>query len=283
MNTLYKILILLACLVGAVAAVFIFARTRMTPPSSFHAKNMYPKVIEASVDSLDDYQNISDMRLAHLKLDDKIHRFHTENGIEREQADQYTLKINKVYGEELSDYGLGLFNRSTWNDGEIKTMVGWVNELNGAKLSSGDPAIPDDVKDSFAKINQIYNSYNEALRLANSTGFSSISDAKAKIDKVGNYKNDPYLKNNTSLMNALSNLPGKLAQSHYNYVERLVSSLNGYRSMSPEHFSNLATKAENALNEYNKTGIYGSGKPSASGLSNKLNCIEDDALYYFYE
>lgn len=105
-----------------------------------------------------------------------------------------------------------------------------------------------------------------------------------KYQRHASYRSADYLKNNASLVNALDLLPNRLAQSHYNHVSSIVNALGGYNNVSKDYYMNtLIPRADNAINEYKNTKIYGGNKPNVSDLEGRAVNLVTSAMNYYGE
>lgn len=250
MKNSVKVLLLILCSIGAVAAILIFAKTQVAPPSGIEIVDQYPDNLAAACNEINNSGSIDENRQTYLKLKDKIERLRLEGKISNSLADEKHSSINEVYGNHLTQAGLGSFSSSKWDMNRINQLVGYIDELGQDKLSSGTSAVSSKFNSDAKTIHGVLKDYADALALSKRTGFSSVSDAQSKVTKANNYKMQPYLRNNTELVNALNALPGKIADNHYKYVAGQINRMENYRDMSRESFATLTQQAERVMNEY---------------------------------
>lgn len=284
MKTSVKILLLVLFSIGAIAGVLVFAKTRVAPPSNLELIDQYSLNLRASCASFDTIKDFNDSRIEYIRLDDKLNLFLSENAIDAKVSDEYRKKINETYGKSLRTYGFGIFQKSVWPEDKLNELLSMLTSLKGDKLTTGENAVSDDFITSSDKINSIIGDYRAALRLSRSTSFNGINDASSKIQKAKRYRSAEYLKNNAALVNALDALPERIAQSHYGHVSNLVNALGGYYSVSKDYYMNtLIPRADNALNEYKNTKIYGGNKQSVTALENQAVNLVTAAMNYYGE
>lgn len=284
MKTSVKILLLVLFSIGAIAGVLVFAKTRVAPPSNLELVDQYSLNLKASYASFDTIKDFNDSRVEYIRLDDKLNRFLSENAIDAKVSDEYRKKINETYGKSLRTYGFGIFQKSIWPEDKLNELLSMLISLKGDKLTTGENAVSDDFITSSDKINSIIGDYRAALRLSRSTSFNGVNDASSKIQKAKSYRSAEYLKNNAALVNALDALPGRIAQSHYGHVSNLVNALGGYYSVSKDYYLNtLIPRADNAINEYKNTKIYGGNKQSVTALENQAVNLVTAAMNYYGE
>lgn len=284
MKTSVKILLLVLFSIGAIAGVLVFAKTQVAPPSNLELVDQYSINLESACASFDTIKDFNDSHVEYIRLDDKLTRFLTENAIDAKKSDEYRKKIDGTYGKSLKSYGFGLFQKSVWPEEKLNELLSMLTSLKGDKLTTGEDAVSDDFIASSDKINGIIADYSAALRLSRSTSFNGVNDASSKIQKAKSYRSAEYLKNNAALINALDALPGRIAQSHYGYVSGLVNALGSYHNVSKDYYMNtLIPRADNAINEYKNTKIYGGNKQSVSDLENRAVNLVTAAMNYYGE
>lgn len=284
MKTSVKILLLVLFSIGAIAGVLVFAKTRVAPPSNLELVDQYSINLESSCATFDTIKDFIDSRMEYIRLDDKLNRFLSENTIDAKHSDEYRKKIDETYGKSLKTYGFGLFQKSVWPEDKLNELLTMLSSLKEDKLTTGENAVSNEFITSSDKINSIIADYRTALRLSRNTSFNGVSDASSKIQKAKGYKGAEYLKNNAALVNALDALPGRIAQSHYGHVSGLVNALGGYYSVSKDYYMNtLIPRADNAINEYKNTKIYGGNKQNVSDLENRAVNLVTAAMNYYGE
>lgn len=284
MKTSVKILLLVLFSIGAIAGVLVFAKTRVAPPSNLELVDQYSLNLTVSCASFDTIKDFNNSRVEYIRLDDKLNRFLSENAIDAKVSDEYRKKIDETYGKSLRTYGFGIFQKSVWPEDKLNELLSMLTSLKGDKLTTGENAVSDDFIASSDKINSVIGDYRAALRLSRSTSFNGVNDAASKIQKAKSYRSAEYLKNNAALVNALDALPGRIAQSHYGHVSGLVNSLGSYYSVSKDYYMNtLIPRADNAINEYKNTKIYGGNKQSVSDLESRAVNLVTAAMNYYGE
>ena len=279
MKTRVKIILLMLFTVGAVTGVLATAKKIADPPTKFPVVDQYSKAIQADVLELDSASNFTQSRNLYAVLDDKVKRFRTEDVIGNAAADECRKKIDTSYGEHLKTYCHRILNSPNWTGSQLIALNESANALCADKLTDGTQVVS---RKKFKELNDVMSLYNAALRAASNTSFVSIPDAKSKINTAKNYKKNKYIKNNSSLAAALNAVPAKIAASHYNHVNAVVSKLGRYRSVSQSHYDNvLTTQADNAIEQYEDTDIYGSNKKSIAPVKARANSLVIAATNYY--
>lgn len=282
MKTPVKILILVIVFLGLISGIFIFAKTRISPPKDIETINQFANRLQSDFEVFDSISDYNECRKEYLKIDDKLTLLYTENIIDSEIKDEYKGKINDKFGDLLISHSFDMLKKSVWPEDQINDINALISQLKNEKLISGDVAVSDNFIKQANNFNSIINSYREALRFSKNTSFNGISDASSKIAKVKKYLSQPYLKNNAVLVNALNAMPKKIAQSHYNSVSNIVSSLNNYHNVPKEHYVNtLIPHADKAIQDYKNTKIYGGSKPGISSLEDRAGNMVKSAMNYY--
>jgi hypothetical protein len=282
MKTSIKILLLVFFSIAAIAGVLIFEKTRVAPPSNLKLVDQYAKSLQSECASLDAVPDFATCHSEYVRIDDKIQRFYAERVLTNEVSDDCRKKIDNTYGKSLTSYAFDLLQKSVWPEDKLNDILLEFSTLKGDKLTNGEKAVSDDFISSANKFASIIDDYKSALRLSQNTSYRGIGDASSKISKAKSYMTADYLKNNASLVNALDVLPDRIAQSHYKYVDALVSSLSGYYYVTKDYYMNtLIPKVDKAINEYKATKIYGNQKRSISDLELKAERLVTDAMKYY--
>lgn len=284
MKTSVKILLLILFSIGAIIGVLVFAKTRVSPPSNLELVDQYSANLKYACASFDSIKDFDTARIEYVCLDDRLNRFYSENAIDAKISDDFRKEIDETYGKKLKIYGFSLLKKSFWAEDTLNELIAMLASLKGDKLSTGETAVSEDFIASSNRINSIIADYRAALRLSRSTSFNGVNDASAKIQKARHYRSSEYLKNNAALVNALDALPVRIAQSHYRHVNGQVNALGGYSSVSKDYYMNtLIPRADNAINEYKNTKIYGGNKQSVSDLENRAVSLVTAAMNYYDE
>lgn len=276
-----KIIILIVFAIVALAGIYIYARTKVAPPGEVKIVEQYTPVLESGVSNMASINDFGAMREAYIALNDKVSRYHAENVIDNAVTDRYRVKIDSIYGAALVYYGYNQFERSVWHYDSIVNVVKMLDELLAVELTNGNSATSDEFKMRARDIKGIVEVYHKAIRLTKNTRFTTVNDANDKIRQAHTYAAHPYLRYNVALINDLNAVTERLANSHYDYVNRLVNSLYNYTSMTKDDYMRSVERVEKAIKEYKNTSIYGSKKKSIYDLCNSLESHKKQADTYY--
>ncbi len=279
-----KVGLLILAVLAAIAGVFVFAKTIVRPPANLKPVDQYAILLDKECAYFDTISEFQISRVEYIKLDDKLRLYVSEGVLEPKLSDAYRQKIDATHGKQLANYGYGLLKQSSWQDSKLNELQAMLKELYADELYSGEKAATEEFVGWYSHLTNVIESYRSALALSRSTSFNGVGDASSKITKAKNYRSADYLRNNIALVNALDALPGKLAQSHYNYVSGKVNALADYTNVSKDYYTEtLIDRANKALTEYKNTTIYGNNKQSVSELENRTRDYVTAAMRYYSE
>lgn len=282
MKTSIKIALLILFSVAAVGAILIFAKTQMDPPSQIKMIDQYAAALDSDCQTMQSANSFGKERTLYATLNDKIERFTTEQVMSNPTADRFRLQANAIYGRHLTEYGYNILQQSEWPGATLSNILDYIQGLTASKLSSGDKGISEEMETSLGKLRSIIDDYHTALNLSRSTSYNGMEDASSKIARANAYKSKNFLKNNTELVAALNALPGRVAASHYSYVERMVERLNSYTTNPKDvYLSTIVPQADAAINDYKKASIYGSQKRSIDDLESEAVTLVTTAMNYY--
>lgn len=277
MNKSVKILLLVIGVIIAIGGVLLFMKTIVSPPQDLEFKDQYEIALNQKIE---DFRKVDSHNLEHefAIVTDLTHRFKAESNIDDKLFDREYTEIIGVYSPKFAQYCFGQFQKSVWNENEHKWMEDRIDQLRKLTIEDGSRKIMDNYTESdgqFSIILKIIGKYRDAKALSNRIGYSGLSEARARISKVNQYKQDDYLKNNAALMKALNSLPSRLEASHYSLLRAKVSALANYYSYSPDSYDVLSDNVVAALKEYKQNAH------SVYGTSRNLSDLEVDASRYY--
>lgn len=277
MNKPIKILLLVVAVIVAIGGVLFYMKTIVSPPQQLSFKNQYEIQLKKDIE---DFRKVGQDSLERTfaMLADKSRRFKAESVIDEKAFDQNYAEIIGVYSPKLAQYCFGQFSKSVWDDGDLKWMEGRIAQLRDLTVENGSKKIMSDFSEADGKFTIILKTigkYREAKALSNRTDFSGLDEARARINKANQYKQDDYLKNNASLVKALNNLPSRLEASHYATLRSKVNQLANYYNYSADSYDTMSDRVVAALKEYkqNARSVYGEAR--------SLDGLESDASRYY--
>lgn len=250
----------------------IYAKTQVAPPTNISPIDQYSQNLEAYYEQTASPEDFTQGRENWMAFGDRLRRFSKENVIDDALADEYRVKIDGRYGEDLIAYGFATFHDSTWPEQRLSNVDLLLRELEGDKLSNGQPAVDSEFTTKAAEIRRVISDYRSAWAIANSGGYRSISDSQSRLSQARTYMSAPFLQNNTALVTALGNLPKKIADAHYAYVAGQVSRLSNY-SLDETSYDNLTASVDKVIKEYRNASCYGNQKRSIEDVAARANAL----------
>ena len=277
MNKSVKILLLVVAVIIAIGGVLLFMKTIVSPPQDLEFKNQFEVALNQKIDVFKKVDS-NNLEREFATLTDLAHRFKSESNIDDKLFDKEYTEIIGVYSPKFAQYCFGQFQKSVWDESEHKWMEERIAQLRKLTVEDGSRKIMDNYAESdgrFSIILKTIGKYREAKALSNRTGYSGLSEARSRISKANQYKQDDYLKNNAALMKALNSLPSRLEASHYASLRAKVNTLANYYNYSADSYDALSDNVVAALKEYKQNA------QSVYGESRSLSDLEADASRYY--
>lgn len=272
-----KILLLVVAVIIAIGGVLFFIKTMVSPPQDLKFKNQYESALNQKIDEFKKVDS-NNLEREFAKLTDLAHRFKAESNIDDKIFDKEYTEIIGVYSPKFAQYCFGQFQKSVWDESEHKWMEVRIAQLRKLTVEDGSRKIMDNYEESngrFSIIIKTIGKYREAKALSNKVGYSGLGEARSRIIKANQYKQDDYLKNNAALMKALNSLPSRLEASHYAALRAKVNTLANYYNYSADRYDALSDNVVAALKEYKQNA------QSVYGESRSLANLEADASRYY--
>ncbi len=277
MNKSIKILLLVVAVIIAIGGVLLFMKTIVSPPKNLEFKNQFEIALNQKIDNLRKVDS-NNLEREFATLTDLAHRFKSESNIDDKLFDKEYTEIIGVYSPKFAQYCFVQFQKSVWDESEHKWMEERIAQLRKLTVEDGSRKIMDNYAESdgrFSIILKTIDKYREAKALSNRTGYSGLSEARFRISKANQYKQDDYLKNNAALMKALNSLPSRLEASHYASLRAKVNTLANYYGYYADSYDALSDNVVAALKEYKQNA------QSVYGESRSLSDLEADASRYY--
>lgn len=284
MNKSVKILLLVVAVIIAIGGVLLFMKTIVSPPQDLEFKNQYELALNQKIEGFKKVDS-DNLEREFATLTDLAHRFKEESSIDDKFFDQEYTEIIGVYSPKFAQYCFGQFQKSVWDESEHKWMEDRIAQLRKLTIEDGSRKIMDNYAESdgrFSIILKTIGKYREAKSLSNRISYSGLGEARSRISKANQYKQDDYLKNNAALMKALNSLPSRLEASHYAALRAKVNTLANYYSYSADSYDVLSDNVVAALKEYkqNAQSVYGESR-SLSGLEADASRYYNAAVEYY--
>lgn len=282
-NTGKKILILATVIVIAVAGILVFYPTIVAPPNKVASENLHIKDLSSSINGFSNSQTYVYNDSVYNTVTDKIGLYLKEGFLTDEETDYQVKSFVQKYIPVFVDLCYKKFNASKWMESDHTAIRKRIKELKALTVDNGETKV---VTGSFltdlGNIEGIIDTYYEAKKAASFSSFVSVSDANSKITKAENYRNTPYIKNCTELVNKLAAVKVSIGNSHYSYVEGQVATLRNYRNMTKDEFRNQANAVNGKISEYeNNKSKYGSAAKDTKALKDRAAEYYREAMAYY--
>ena len=282
-NTAKKILILASVIVLAVAGILVFYPTIVAPPGAVTTENLHINDVSSSLNGFSAQQTYVYNDSVYNTVTDKIELYRKEGFLTDEETDYQVKSFVQKYIPIFVELCYKKFNASTWRESDHTAIRKRIKDLKGLTVDNGNTKV---VTGSFltdlGNIEGIIDTYYEAKKAAAYSSFVSVSDANSKITKAENYRNTPYIKNCTELVNKLAAVKVNIGNSHYSYVEGQVATLRNYRNMTKDDFKSLASTVNSKIQEYeNNKSKYGSSAKDPKALKDRAAELYREAMAYY--
>lgn len=244
-----KVLILLFALIASVFAVLVFAKTITKPPVDMHFSNPHQIALEKDIQSMNEAfpeEEQFDLIKSELEFQTKEHL------LDESEHDKVADLLVSVYVPLFHSYSWSCFSSNSWSERNMAAIQNRCESLKSLSLmETGGRALDnnEELSRQFDSICEVVNDYYTAISIAKSTTFTTIDNARDVINRANSLKNKYPLKNYTSLVSQMDELPRMIEQSHYNY---LVSSVNQLDCSNYEfYWSNTREDSIRYENHYN--------------------------------
>ena len=263
----------MAALAGFVLGVAYFAKSIVEPPMQTEFDNLHLISLHDDVMSLEQHPTNS---RADSVFDYTLHAARFWSG---EQL--ITIGESDTIIEELVNKYTPIFLRSahkyfegaSWNKTKNDALNEKAHLLKSLRhQTTRKYTLDGDLRIQVDSVKIIIGTYNEAKKLAENTNFVSLDNSRSKIETAKDYAKWVYLKNCTSLISQLDELPKKLENSHFSYLKKRVDSLASCYDRAT--FNDVAQEIKEYSDHAND--VYGT-----SHTSQDIDKLKEQADYYF--
>lgn len=283
MNNTIKILILVFSVAFAIGGVLVYAKTIVAPPIAPRQTNQYINNLNEELNNLLEAKT-------HLKEDsifqtslNKIAIYVSESKISMEEGDLQIDTLLSIYSKLFIKRSFAYFSQSRWVKSKHVYIMSNVSKLRKIRHYDGSSVLPCELSDSLKILEHIISDYDMAKSISCETKFTSVKNARILIDRAEKYAKDPYLSHCSELVHQLNGLKPKIAQSHYEYLQREVERLSQYTQYSQSYFEEiLAARVNEEINEYddNADSLYGT-RCDTGELTKKAEQYFSTAIDYY--
>ena len=280
MKTPIKIIILIVVIFAAVGGVMVYMKTRVAPPDPLKLETKNNFLADSVTKACTNTTDLKAMPKERIVALDMLALLNSESLLAENDANKRISAIENHYADLVGKFSSDVFRGSVWNQSDLDSIKALATSRLRAVDLSGAPALNNEMTDVMRSQLAILSDYNAAKAIASSTSFVSVADAQRKISDANRWKNHKVLANNHQLMSQLQAVPRNLSESHYASLERKLASLSNYSTISsPEEYTRLRYNPfVAALDEYERTQIYGEYKKSTGGLLSRANDLNNQAI-----
>lgn len=282
-NTAKKILILATVIALAVSGILVFYPTIVAPPEAIPMDNLHIKDLSVSINGFTDKKTYAYNDFVYNTVIDKISLYGKEGFLNVEETNYQKKSLVQKYIPVFVDLCYKKFSASKWIESDLVAIRKRISDLKGLTEDKGKTKVVTvSYLTDLDNIDGIIDTYYDAKKAASYSSFISVSDANDKITSAENYRNTPYIKNCTALMDKLAKVKVKIGNSHYSYIERQVAFLRNYRIMRKDKFMEQANIVNGELREYeNNMSKYGSAAVDINTLKTRAAGIYREAMDYY--
>ncbi len=283
MKTTGKILVLAISFIIAIAAVMVYAKTQVEPPTALKQANQYDADLRSCIAALAQADGYLQEDSIFAVTSDRIGIFAGQEKISETDADRNTDALLSRYVPLFLKRSFGKFLLSSWSDADHDYMLAAIARIRAVRHCDNTVAATRMAQDSLSEIVNIIGRYRKARALSRHTAFRGIGNAQSVISQARQYAKDPWLSHCTGLVEALSSVRSGIALSHYNYLVGQVLKMAQYRSYSQSYYENsLVPQVDAALTEYENraSALYGSRR-NVEDLWSMAKNYYDEALSYY--
>lgn len=277
MKTPIKISLLLFAVLLAVGGVLIYVKTSVTPPQSLKFDNQYSSFLHKNVE---DYRNSAAgyAEADFNKFSDLSSRLLSEERIDNQTYEKEFGEFLGLHAPRFAEWCFSLFHQPVWNKNDLNNIESKISLFKSIKNPDGSKTLLDNFPPVISQLNEVSDvlgNYKQASAVA-ASGYVSLNDSRDKISRARDFAQDPYLRNNQSLVASLNNLPSKLENAHFNSLKSKVSSLAHFENYSESNYENLSDRVLEDIREYkdNAHQVY--------GTSHSVDDLKNKASEYYY-
>lgn len=274
-KALVKSSILALAIAIAVGGVLFFIQTVVSPPENIKVENVHTQDIRKVAKSYN--PNELELNEAVNQFDAIVDRatiYKEDSFIEDKICDDVVSSSAEKISTKFVSWSMSKFGQTTWNHDDHVIMIKLINKLRYVTVAQGSKkALDSKALASLTKIESIIGEYGNAWAVAKQTSFINYDDAYAKRKKAESLARSEYLRNCTSLVNALNSVGEKLEKScFYKLKSRIDNLQNLYSFESKGAYDNESSRVYDMIQGFEKTQAFG---VSTSAHAKVLKDLQD--------
>ena len=258
MNKSIKIILLIVATIAAIGGVMAFYRTIVSPPSHMKFKNQYVEAVRQDITDIKSWSQDS-LEVPYQTIVDEVSFMWGDSLLTNQERDELLEKFAVEYVPAFVSSCNNKFSQSVWEKSSLQQMSVMIDQLRSLTSSGGTSIVGGDANGSLSEVQNVISNYYAAWGVASRTGYSGLSNAKAKIASANRYAEMSPINNCVALVNQLRAVPQKLERSHYAYLEGQVERLRYYYNYDQQSYDRLAESIYSKIKEYknNAKNVYG--------------------------
>ncbi len=274
-KNIVKSSILALAIAIAVGGVLYFFQTIVSPPESIMVENVHAQDIHKVTMSYN--PNGMELKDALRHFDailDRAAIYKEDSFIEDKTYDDAVSGSAEKFSAKFVSWSMSRFGQSVWNHNDHIVMMNLINKLRNVTVAQGSKnALDSKTLASLTKIESIIGEYGNAWKVAKQTSFINYDDAYFKRKKAESVAKSEYLRNCTSLVNALNSVGEKLERSSFYQLKRRVDNLqNLYSFGSKGAYDDESSHVYDLIQGFEKTKAFG---VSTSAHAKVLKDLQD--------
>lgn len=274
-KALVKSSILALAIAITVGGVLFFIQTVVSPPENIKVENVHTQDIQKFAKSYN--PNTMELNEAVSQFDAVVDRatiYKEDSFIEDKTYDNVVSSSAEKISAKFVSWSMSKFSQSVWNHNDHVVMMKLINKLRNVTVVQGSKkALDSKSLASLTKIESVIGEYGNAWKAAKQTSFINYDDAYSKRKKAETFARSEYLRNCTSLVNALNSVGEKLEKSCFYQLKRRVDNLqNLYSFGSKDAYDDESSHVYDMIQGFEKTQVFG---VSTSAHAKVLKDLQD--------
>ena len=266
-NKQIKTTLLLLTALGILIGIFQYSDSVLTAPQKVEYTNKHIQDIDDMISTIPSSRLNDDTPSLLLNIIDKIELCQREKFITSNERDELFEKLIARYVPAFITSCRATFGQSVWHISHLDRIKSHIDYLSGLTIQNGTRRLiagsylidMNEIKDVIAR-------YYAAKKFLAGLHYVSIDESKQQIAQANSFKTYKYLAKCTNLIDELNDVPRRLNDLHYAYLEQETQKLKNYRYMSEEQFKRtdryldhlFASYRNNAMSIYSTIGYMAS-------------------------
>ena len=274
-RSLIKSLILAIAIAVAVGGVLFFIQTVVSPPENIKTEDVHTADIQKFSNSYNpDTLELKEAEKLFDVIADRATLYREDSLIDQKSCDNAISCSAKKFTTSFVKWSMSKFGQSVWNHNDHVFMTKIIYKLRNVTIAQGTrKALETNSLVSLTKIESIIGEYGNAWKAAKQTSFINYDDAYSKRKKAETFARSEYLRNCTSLVDALNSVGEKLEKSCFYQLKGRVDNLQDLYSFgSKDAYDNESSHIYDMIQGFEKTQVFG---VSTSAHAKVLKDLQD--------